>query len=581
MRPTGAGRRRPTDSTQDRKPPPTPTAADPWQFSTNHRDSDASFCSSRPSTASLSNRLSTVPITDKASAIRAINNYLSSHSSQFSLKPPLPSAKDITETLKFILTRLEFPPVKLEDDLYVVLKQLNCPIKLNKSALKAPGTPHGWPSLLAVIQWLLQIAMYNDHLNESSQVQSIFDDNSMFVYAMNSYLHFIRGDDDSEEMLDREFMEKLQHEKDSMEEGVNAVGESVRVLEEKLEVLKTEPSAVEVIEKRKGLLEEDVRKFHALIESLNGQIGTLEKALEEKEKELGAKAGENMRICEENKELRKRVEAQGINSRDAERMKRELQAVERDIGDAEVARSKWEEKSWEIDATIGHKFEELEALSIECNQAIKRLKLGNDFQYKLTAKGSTPAEVLGMDYKSTLKPALASFDDDIKKSSMGKWEELISLQQQSLEMAAKIEAKKNRIAALQSRIDDVEAQLNLVQRETQEYTSRCMAEAQKMADTIEADTHKLEIVEREVAEFLKNSKLKLQEAIIQEEEQTQMCARELLALVDSVAEYKEYMASKISEMNCSLSETVGSVSDLHKGSLTAKIGSILTQASDA
>lgn len=60
-----------------------------------------------------------------------------------------------------------------------------------------------------------------------------------------------------------------------------------------------------------------------------------------------------------------------------------------------------------------------------------------------------------MDYKSTLKPALTSFDDEIKKNSMGKWEELISLQQQSLEMAAKIEAKRNRIAALQSRIDDV------------------------------------------------------------------------------------------------------------------------------
>lgn len=49
----------------------------------------------------------------------------------------------------------------------------------------------------------------------------------------------------------------------------------------------------------------------------------------------------------------------------------------------------------------------------------------------------------------------------------------------------------------------VEAQLNLVQRETQEYTSTCVAEAQKMADTMEADTHKLEIVEREVADFLK------------------------------------------------------------------------------
>ena len=56
-----------------------------------------------------------------------------------------------------------------------------------------------------------------------------------------------------------------------------------------------------------------------------------------------------------------------------------------------------------------------------------------------------------------------------------------------------------------------------------------------------------------------------------------MCARELYALIDSVSKYKEYMASKISEMKSSLSETVGSVSDLYKGSLTAQIGSVLTQ----
>ena len=60
-----------------------------------------------------------------------------------------------------------------------------------------------------------------------------------------------------------------------------------------------------------------------------------------------------------------------------------------------------------------------------------------------------------MDYKSTLKPALTSFNDDIKKSSMAKLEEMIALQQQSVENAAKIEAKRNRIAALQSRIDEV------------------------------------------------------------------------------------------------------------------------------
>lgn len=84
-----------------------------------------------------------------------------------------------------------------------------------------------------------------------------------------------------------------------------------------------------------------------------------------------------------------------------------------------------------------------------------RLKLGNGFQYVLNAEGSTPAQVMGIDYKSTVKPGLESFADDIKKNSMAKLEELISLQQESSELTAKIEGKKNRIAALQSNIDEV------------------------------------------------------------------------------------------------------------------------------
>lgn len=58
--------------------------------------------------------------------------------------------------------------------------------------------------------------------------------------------------------------------------------------------------------------------------------------------------------------------------------------------------------------------------------------------------------------------------------------------------------------------------------------------------------------------------MKLQEAIIQTEEEVQRCARELFELVDSVSKYKEYVASKISEMNNDLSQTVGAISDLHK-----------------
>lgn len=455
-----------------------------------------------------------------------------------------------------------------------MLKHLNCPIKLNKSALKAPGTPHSWPSLLAVIHWLVQIAMYNDHLSNSTKTRLNFEDNSMFVYALRSYLCFIRGDDDAVENEDNRFLEKLQKERDLMEENVNGLVRNVKELEGQLERLKTEPSAKEVLEKEKSVLEEDVKKFHTMIEQLDGHIVNVEKVLEEKEKELEAKVVARKRICEENEELKNRVEEQAFNARDAERMKRELQAVERDIGEAEAARNTWEEKSWDLDGRIGKKFKELQNLMIECNQAIRKLKLGNGFQYELNAKGSNPAEVLGKDYKSTLKPALASFADDIKKSSMAKLEELISFQQVSVENAHKIEAKRNRIAALQSHIDEVEVQLNFLKNEIQEVTSRCAMEAGKLVKDVEAETHNLDIVEREAMELLKTSQVKLQEAIVQSEEEVHMCARELFALIDSVAKYKEWMTSKISEMKNDYLETAHAISDLHKGSLSAQFGSV-------
>ncbi|RVW66516.1 hypothetical protein CK203_065358 [Vitis vinifera] len=245
---------------------------------------------------------------------------------------------------------------------------------------------------------------------------------------MHCYLHYIRGDDDGMEAVDREFMGKLERERDAVAKGVKALEKEVAEREGRLEELRSGPSAKEVVEKERGVLEEDVE--------------------------------ENNRICEENEELKKRVELQTFNARDAERMKRELQAVERDITEAEVARNGWEEKSWDVDTTIGHKFKELEALSIECNQALRRfsfpyplclalVKVRKWFAVCLNAKGSLPAEVLGIDYKSTLKPALDSFADDINKMLYAKVGRVDFSSEQSVENAAKIEAKRNRLAALQ------------------------------------------------------------------------------------------------------------------------------------
>lgn len=78
--------------------------------------------------------------------------------------------------------------------------------------------------------------------------------------------------------------------------------------------------------------------------------------------------------------------------------------------------------------------------------------------------------MLGIDYKSKLKPVLASLAEETKKNSMVNLEEQISLQKLSVEAASKIEAKRNHIAALQSHIDEVSENNNF---ETMKLLKKC------------------------------------------------------------------------------------------------------------
>ncbi|XP_048437570.1 kinetochore protein NDC80 homolog [Pyrus x bretschneideri] len=568
MRGTSRGRAR--ESFNPRPPPATPL--DHFRL---QRDSDASFASSRPSSVGMGPTTAALDLykdrSFQQSTVSAVNSYLSSHSLQFSLKFPIPSAREITETLKFLLARLDYPSPKLEDDLPLLLKFLKCPFKPNKSLLRNPTVnAHQWPTLLAVIHWIFQIVLYTDHLAADSR--AFVENNAMSEYALESYLHYIHGNDDAVEALDRDFLDKLDREKENAEENVRVLEATATQLQGRVETMRLEPSRREALEKERGLLEGDVVKFNEIIGNLEKSIANLEAVLEGREKELEAKVVDNKRIFQENAELNKRVELQTFNARDVDRMKRELQAVERDIGEAELERNAWEEKAWEIDTMLSHKFKDLEAVAMDCNQAMRRLKLGNGFQYLLNAKGSTPAEIMGIDYKSTLKPALDSYSEDIKKSSVEKLEELISLQKQSSELSAQIEGKRNFIATLQSHIGEVEAQLNLLKKEIQEYTSRCAAEARNLMEDVERETRNLDIVEREANEILKTSKLKLQDAIKQTEEETQMCAYGLMAVIDSVSKYKEYVQSKIFEMKKDVSETAVAVSDTHKSCLQSQFG---------
>lgn len=214
--------------------------------------------------------------------------------------------------------------------------------------------------------------MYNDHLTESSAAKVPFEDNTLFVYAINSYLRYISGDDEAVDALDGELSRKLEQEKESVVEDVEGLKRACEELDAKMEGLRSGLSPREMLEQEKAMLEADVAKFRTVIDQAEGNNAALDKVLEEKAKELAAKEEGRARISAENEELKKKVEEQKVNLWDAERMKRESQAVESNIEAAERERNEWEEKTWNLDSPIRHKVKEMEEFAIQCNQAMRR-----------------------------------------------------------------------------------------------------------------------------------------------------------------------------------------------------------------
>nr|GEV52469.1 hypothetical protein [Tanacetum cinerariifolium] len=171
----------------------------------------------------------------------------------------------------------------------------------------------------------------------------------------------------------------------------------------------------------------------------------------------------------------------------------------------------------------------------------EKLKLGNGFQYELNAKGSTPIEVLG-DYKSTLKPGLNSSIEEVKRTKMEHLESKVRLQQVSSDIVAKIKAKEHQTTELENRDD----------------------RSSEVASHLAKKAH----------EFLVNAKAALQETTVHSEEEVQVCGYKLLALIDSVSKYKEFTASKISQMKDVVSETAAAIAQVHNDSLASSIGTL-------
>jgi hypothetical protein len=93
-----------------------------------------------------------------------------------------------------------------------------------------------------------------------------------------------------------------------------------------------------------------------------------------------------------------------------------------------------------------------------------RLKPSIDFQFMVNAKGSSPAEILGTTYKTSLKPALTALANETKRIFVSKQDESVDLQKQLQGIAKMLEEKRSHVSVLQANNNEVSHLIVLLYR---------------------------------------------------------------------------------------------------------------------
>jgi kinetochore protein NDC80 len=104
---------------------------------------------------------------------------------------------------------------------------------MSKSQISAVGSQHAWPSMLAMLNWMVDINMVSEKLLMGEIIPEEYDNNFhervFFDYLADAYSAFLAGKDDfseSERQLEQQFdnrnaerladIERLQEENDQL-----------------------------------------------------------------------------------------------------------------------------------------------------------------------------------------------------------------------------------------------------------------------------------------------------------------------------------------------------------------------------
>ncbi|KAH3766381.1 kinetochore protein NDC80 [Pelomyxa schiedti] len=298
------------------------------------------------------------------------------------------SSKETYLILEFVYSQLnpkfKFTPKKEDESLLVVLSSLRYPFKITKAILMNCLTPHGWSTMLGIMDWLVHIVRYSK--KETSQQSCVTLSGSMTAaikevnkaslqVLLSSYPLWMAGNDPACKKIMDECESALAQRKATLEESILQLHNEKQSIEHDLKVREDPVKALDDLEMKIQIESQKLSRHMKAIEDLNTRRTKLLLTVDEARTSVANAENELMTCTKEQQELESQVRMQKYSVADIDRINAEKKSLLASLQSVTVSRNQQQQACWNLNLETTKKFEQLSQLVLHFNVQVRNVNL--------------------------------------------------------------------------------------------------------------------------------------------------------------------------------------------------------------
>lgn len=407
-----------------------------------------------------------------------------------------PSTKEFLKIFEFLMSLIDptfqIPPVKVEEEVPRILRDMGYPFALSKSSMYSVGAPHTWPQVLGSLMWLMdtvrifsgmqeQDLLFSDFTGGPTEVEEGVEYNKLFTdYTCKTYNEFMQGADTFEEE-DAEYLNALKRLYNVDEEYIESQCQRYQALAEEVERLEKESQKDPLMNKRtqKIHMQTDLQKLREYCENLKVFKVNQDSKAASLSEELEGSTLQRDSLKSEQSRLQNILQNQKFTPADIERINHERNELQHTLDAVNRSLEESQQQQWAEEIALGKAKEEAQKELAEYHKLARKLKLipqsatnafGRDFMIKnLSATAMR-------DCKTQIQNPLRNMITDVEEELTKLANKKLSLEESSEQVKSDIVEKVNDKKQLKEQIRKLDERLENDMQDMAEEAERWAAE---------------------------------------------------------------------------------------------------------